>query len=298
MLESAYSGAVVYVRTAPEGVQQARNAGLAVAKGEWIATLDDDDLWHPNFIESARNAAEDGRANIIYSDHRKFDQLPDGRSPFPRTNFENAPAGYWENVPRGDSYGGCSFVGSFPIELLLRFIPFYPSAMVARRDLVERIGGWNPRVRGIKSEDIEFLTRALLQGQLAVVWEPLVDYRVHGSNSCGGDAVAQALGRWRIFEFIYAQDAYGSERLRAALERDLPRRRANAFDRAWRDSRFAVADELSPLLRREDWTVARRLRRVVRRSPEPIRSAVMSLRRVWPGAIMRQAKNFAASDRQ
>lgn len=273
---------IVYIRMPPEGMQAARNAGIARARGEWIATLDDDDLWRPNLLEQAQPAIADGRADLIFCDHHKFDSLAPGRVPYPRTNFGSAPPGYWDGIPQSSDGANWSFVGAFPVERVLRYNPFYPSTMIARRSFVDRIGGYNSAVRNIKSEDIEFLVRALLAGQLSVIWESLVDYRVHGGNSCGNNLDAQALGRWRIFEFIRRNGAYGNETLQTALERDLPDRRARAYDRAWRASRFADTDELRPLLRKSDWTLARKLRQMIRVAPEPLRETMMRLRGVLP----------------
>lgn len=280
MIDAAYGSAVAYMKVPPEGVQAARNAGIAGAKSAWIATLDDDDLWRPDYLEQVTHAAADGRANLIYSDFRKFVEGGGSRQPYPRTNFETAPAGYWDDVPKPDGEACCSFVDSFPAERLLRFVAFYPSTMTARRELVESIGGFNRDIFGIKSEDVEFTARALLAGRLAIVWAPLTDYRIHGTNSCGADWVAQAIGRWKIFEYIYARDAYGSERLRRALEEDLPSRRAHLFDQAWRHSRFAASDEVEPLLRPDDWTWMRRVRQAVRHAPAPVRTAVMRTRQL------------------
>lgn len=292
MVEANFAGKVIYVREPRHGVQTARNTGIARAQGEWIATLDDDDLRDSDFLRLFQPAVNDGRANLIFSDHRKF---VDGktRKAFAQTNFEMAPDGYWDGVPRPATGKHWSFVGKFPPERILRFNAFYPSTMLARRDLVEAIGGYNPEVCGIKAEDIEFLLRALHHGKLAVIWLPLVGYRIHGSNASGGDWVSQMIGRWQIFEYVLAHGAYGCERLRAALEADLPDRRAMIFDQAWRHSRFDVTDEVNGLLRPEDRTFLRRLRIVVRHAPPPIRAAVMHLREA--AGSVRSARVSAAT---
>ena len=278
MVEADYGSAITYLKVPPEGVQAARNAGIANARSAWIATLDDDDLWRPDYLEQVAKAAADGRANLIYSDFRKFIEDGGAREPYPSTNFEMAPSGYWDDVPRPAAREGWSFAGSFPAERLLRFVAFYPSTMTIRRDFVRAIGGFNRDIFGIKSEDMEFTARALLAGQLALVWSPLADYRIHGANSCAADWISQAIGRWKIFEYIYARDGYGSEAFRKALEEDLPERRAHMFDQAWRHSRFAASDEIEPLLRPSDWTWMRRVRLAVRHTPTPVRSAVMRTR--------------------
>lgn len=280
LVEASFGSTVTYIRQSRRGVQAARNAGIERAGGTWIATLDDDDLRHPDFLEQLRPAAADGRANLIYSDHHKFVEDGDRTTPYRQTNFEMAPPGYWDGVPKPANGQNWSFAGKFPPERILRFNAFYPSTMMARRDLIQDIGGFDPAVAGIKAEDIEFLMRALIHGQLAIVWLPLVEYRIHGSNACGGDWVSQMIGRWQVFERIYAHGAYGSASLKAALERDLPGRRAKTFDQAWRHSRFADVDDLRPLLRDEDWTLLRRIRLAVRAAPAPVRSSVMQVRKL------------------
>jgi glycosyltransferase involved in cell wall biosynthesis len=278
MVEATFGPAVTCLKVPPEGVQAARNAGIARAQGAWIATIDDDDLWHADYLEQVSPATADNRVSLVYSDFRKFVEDRGSRQPYPQTNFGMAPAGYWEGVSKPVDGKNWSFVGSFPAERLLQFVAFYPSAMVIRRDLVASIGGFNREIFGIKSEDMEFTARALIGGQLAIVWSSLMDYRIHGANSCAADWVSQAIGRLKIFEYIHSHDGYGSEAFHRALEEDLPKRRAKMFDQTWRHSRFTATDEIRPMLRPEDWTWLRRLRLAVLRAPPPVRSAIMNCR--------------------
>jgi glycosyltransferase involved in cell wall biosynthesis len=218
---AAHSGGIVrVVREAAPGQQAARSTGIRAAVSTWIALLDDDDIYLPDFIESVLPAIADGRADIIATDHRKF--WPDRVDV--KTSNEAASAGYWKGIRPAEPGVEWSFVGKFPLHLLLKRIPIYPSTMVIRRDFAVGIGGFDSRMYGIRSEDIEFLIRALTYGELSLVWRPLVHYRVHSGNLTR-DRNERVIGKWRVFEFVREHHPHLPEDFRRALDRDLPRRR-------------------------------------------------------------------------
>src|SRR5688500_10000211 len=63
------------IRQPNGGVAAARNRGLAEAKGEWIAPIDADDIWHPARVEKMVKAAlaAPERPGFVYAWCRTID---------------------------------------------------------------------------------------------------------------------------------------------------------------------------------------------------------------------------------
>ncbi len=62
----------VYVKKENGGLSSARNAGLEVAKGDYIQFLDSDDLIHPNKFEKQVALAQEQQADVIVCHHTLF----------------------------------------------------------------------------------------------------------------------------------------------------------------------------------------------------------------------------------
>ncbi len=137
--------------------------------------------------------------------------------------------------------------------------------MAMRRDFYLTLGGYDPQVRGIKSEDVEFLVRAISRGRLAISWTSSVDYRVHEGNSTRSFAQA-ALGRLKIFEKIRAEHPLTTS-FQKALDLDIPKRRARALDDAYRLRDFKLVRELAPQIPHSEWTKERRAKAIVSALP-------------------------------
>ena len=97
------------------GAQAARNTGILVARGEWIAFLDSDDVYYPESIEMRLDTARRTGLEII---HSACDAVgPDGEKPFPIPPVE------------GDVYRA----------LLTAPAPMF-QGMIVKRELLHRIG--------------------------------------------------------------------------------------------------------------------------------------------------------------
>ena len=65
-----YEHQVKYIYQANRGVAGARNRGVCESESEWIAFLDSDDFWHPEYIEVMSNVIAElqGKAALFFCD--------------------------------------------------------------------------------------------------------------------------------------------------------------------------------------------------------------------------------------
>lgn len=66
---------IVYNIVSQAGASQARNFGASLARGDYLAFLDDDDLWNSEYLEKVTEALETGAECII----SRLDKMEEGR---------------------------------------------------------------------------------------------------------------------------------------------------------------------------------------------------------------------------
>ncbi len=189
----------------PLGKSAARNRGITDAAGQWIAFLDDDDVWAPDKLRlqletlraTGREWAYTGAVNIT-DDHRILGGGP------PRQPDEVAKMLSRMNaVP-----GGCS------------------SVIVHRKTLP--LEGFDGRFR--LCEDWDMWIRLARTGPPASVAKPLVGYRVHAGNSSGDTATL-------LKEADIIEQRYGGPVDRVVLYRHAARLCLRA-NRQWQAMRY------------------------------------------------------------
>ncbi len=136
-------------------VAVARNRGAAAGSSEWIAFLDADDLWRNTWLAAARAVADgDQRASVLYGSVEELDE----RGMRVRRSEEH--------LPEGDVF-----------ETLLAEGFLTTSAVIVRRDVFERSGGFDEGFARAGVEDWDLWLRLAASEQFAAVRGWHVVYR-------------------------------------------------------------------------------------------------------------------------
>ena len=164
MLEE-YGNRITLLSQKNSGAGTARNLGIKMARGEYLAFLDADDCFFPWALQVMAEAIHETKAEIVAGHAVRFneDDLP-------------TPAQH-SAKPRLDVY-------AHPLAAyrLCGFRLYLPSAMTLRRDAVNSVGGY---VEGrINGEDTDLILKLGTADQCCIIHEPpLAAYRRHDTNS-------------------------------------------------------------------------------------------------------------------
>ena len=188
------AGATV-IRQENAGVCAARNAGIMSATGDWIALLDQDDVWLPHKLErQAAAVAKRSDTACVASDFQRLR----GTTLHP-LSILSEPAYQLDAmtvVSLDDTIRLYPHAGE---EILQVGFMLFPSSMLIRRDVL--IGAGMFRVDQRLCEDVDCFLRVLRLTPLVIVHEVLWHWLEHDENN-SRNAIGIAEGWLRLECFV------------------------------------------------------------------------------------------------
>lgn len=145
------------------GISTARNIGVSSSKGQYIAFIDQDDIWIASKLEKQVKFMEASKAELTFTNVIIIDDKGISTS-----NISVLELNKYDN----------SGTNTFKTLLFNNFIPI--SSIMIRRSLFNYIGGFDPKYK--YAEDFDLVLRSSLIAYIDYIDEPLLLYREHNQS--------------------------------------------------------------------------------------------------------------------
>jgi len=147
---------VQFLRLQNSGPSTARNAGAQISKGDILAFLDDDDLWHERYLETSVQFLHDNHLEVVIT--------------------------WMDNIRNGKVFSGKHISPKIlELDLFIRNHGVTGSNIVIKKSSFEKVGGFDPAL--YISEDKDFLIRAVQRRKrVGVLDKALVYHGIHGER--------------------------------------------------------------------------------------------------------------------
>lgn len=184
---------IIYVHQENSGVSSARNHGIRLAQGKYVAFLDSDDTWDSTKLEAQITRLDSNPAIALV--HNSFQ----------RKHIDGTLLG-----SRDTSH----ITGWVYPEILLDWsVLIPPSCVILRKAVLDQIGGFDETLRW--GEDIDLWGRVSKHYPLESIPEELTTMHVHGDNVSGAKTQLKVLDSFVYYlEKAFADDPQLTDRFR------------------------------------------------------------------------------------
>jgi len=196
-----YYDRIIYIRQTNGGTAAARNTAIDAASGEFLAFLDGDDVWLPEYLDAQLSALAAKNCDLIYADAKLFGNLRDKSQTY-MVKSPSSGAVTTESLLSGQ----CNVI---------------TSGTVARREKVLAVGKFDAELPQIVSEDFDLWFRLAKNGaRLDYQKRVLLKYRVSQTGLSGSNVkrAERAAAVFKSIEKKYELTAAEKERLRTGLD--------------------------------------------------------------------------------
>lgn len=228
-----YGDRMIYLKQQNGGVSSARNTGIRAAQREWLAFLDADDVWLPNYLEVQLAYVREHPVDMVFpnaivcGESAQAGSLTMDLAPFDgEITFEKALA------------GDCTI--------------FY--CALVRKEIVMRAGMFDTGLRG--SEDFNLWLRILRAGgQIGYHRTPLLRYRKHDGSLTSdtvwmAERILESIARAEQTIPMSAEEHAAAAKHRRKTEREIAMMRGRSAFQAkqWRTAllHYHHANQLAP----------------------------------------------------
>ncbi len=161
-----YFNKLYYIKKENEGIAPTRNIAIEKARGKYLAFIDADDIWFPNYLEKQLKALESKKCDLIYADAFFFG----------------------EGIKEGEKYSDkAPSIGNVTTEKLISSEScVLLSGTFVLRELILKNGMFDKDVPHMGMEDFDLWFRLAKNGaKLDYQRDVLLKYRVHAESISG-----------------------------------------------------------------------------------------------------------------